>query len=254
MVTAPQLFARALGAELRDGGFLCFYCGAACDDSFSTRDYVADSFTERNSVAAPGSRFVCGGCVQAMRSDLDTVRMIDGSTQRPKEGATRLLQVRFFSWVIAEGVALAATPAHRDLIHAACVSPPAPPFAICIADGNKHQLFRTPVNYSAGRVAVNCEGTRVDFHPEELIERLHLTMRIIGACGKGGDSLDRLTDPLQDMSVVLQLARVYSDAADLFENWRTVRYDNLTRLAIWLCPGKDDCNARLASAAGEIQR
>lgn len=244
-MTAPVLFAQARGEPYQPGGERCFFCGASCGQEYLASQFVADSFTERNAVACPASQYVCGGCVACLRSDLDSVPLIDGTTQRPKEGKRPTLQVRWFSWVITEKQAQAATAAHRDLLLGVCLSPPAPPYAICIADGNRHQLYRTPVNLSRERIALNCEGTRVDYHPDELRDRLHLTMRLVAVCGKGGDSLTRLRDPLQDMGVVLQLARTYQDAADLYEQWRLVRSQPLTDLALWLTPGKDDCNDRL---------
>ncbi len=261
-LSAPTLLALARGVDPACGPYACFYCGAPCNGALSAADYVASSFTERNAVACPASPYVCAGCREALRSDLASVPLLDGTTfrskeggkRRPKEGASGTIQMRWFSWVLTQSAARAATPAHRDLLGAVCLSPPEPPFAICIADGNKHQLFRTPVNRQRERIAVNCEGTRVAYHPAELQNRLHLVARLVAVCGKGGSSLDRLMDSGQDMGVVLQLAREYADADQLYHHWRDVRNDPLTGLAVWLTPGKDDCRARCAAAAGTLQR
>lgn len=249
MLTAPQLFAAARGVSVDRDSASCFYCGGRCGESLSVADYVADSFTERDAVACPGSPFVCGGCVEALRSDLESIPLISGETQTPKEGSTRGLQVRWFSWVISPAGAFAATPAHRDLVAAACLNPPEPPFAICLADGNKHQLFRTPVNHSRETVAMNCEGTRVIYGPDELRDRLNLTMRMVAACGKGTDSVKRLMNPAAEISVALQMGSTYdADTIDsLLGRWRAVRNEPLTELAIWLCPGKEQAIERTAS-------
>lgn len=251
ILTASQLLAVALGEPLRNGAHLCFYCGASCDESFSTSKHVAESFTERNGVASPGSSFVCAGCVQAMRSDLGSVALIDGTEYRskeggkrkPREGASGVIQMRWFSWVLTERKAIAATPAHRQQLLGTCLSPPDVPFAICIADGNKHQLYRTPVNYSAERIAVNCEGVRVDYAPDELRERMELTVKLISVVGKGAGSLDRIYDDQSDMSVSLQLAKEFTDVESMYGTWRAVRHQPLSSLAIWLSPGKDEAHA-----------
>lgn len=251
MLTAPQLLAQARGRSIESGNRQCFYCGGACGESFTVAEYVAESFTERDAVAAPGSDHVCGGCVEALRSDLDSIPLISGETQRPKDGSTRGLQVRWFSWVISPAGACAATPAHRALLEAACITPPSPPFSIAICDGNKHQLFRTPVNYAVGSVSLNIEGTRVTYRPDELESRLGLTMRMVAACGKGTDSLRRLMDPASEISVALQMGATYDadTIGALFGDWRRVRNEPLTKLALWLCPGKEDAIQRLSSAA-----
>lgn len=247
-MTAPQLLADALGLSRKTGAQRCFYCGGACDESFTAAEYVADSFTARDDVAAPASAFVCWGCVEALRSDVTSVPLIDGTTQVPKEGGTRLIQMRWFSWIITSEKAVAATPGHRELLKQVCLNPPAPPFAICIADGNKHQLYKTPVNLATGRISLNCEGVRVNYHPDDLRERMHLTLRLVAAGGKGINSLERFYDPRQDCSVVLQLSRQYTDAAAIYEQWRAVRLEPLTDLAIFLTPGKDDARDCLESA------
>lgn len=244
MFTAPDLLAAARGRLIR-GPYRCFFCGTSCGDDFPAAQYVADSFTERGSVAFPGSPFVCAGCVESMRSDLPDAKLVTGDIQRPKADSKRAgLQFRWFSWLITPQEALAATPAHRDKLLTICLSPPAPPFALCIADGNKHQLYRTPVNHVAGRVAVNCEGTRVDYHPDELRDRLDLTIRIVAEVGKGASSIARLMDPAAEMGLALQM----SDAA-LLDEWRRVRNEPLSALALWLTPGKDDCRDTVIAPA-----
>lgn len=252
MTTASALFGASRGRPVPPGPHVCYFCGVSCDAALSVDDHVSESFMDWDSVRAPGSRHVCAGCAESMRSDIESVEMIDGEIKRPKDGSTRLIQIRWFSWLLYEGRAYAATPAHRDRIASLCLSPPATPFAICIADGNKHQLFRTPLNHSRKRVVVNCEGTIVVYSPDDLRDRLTLAMRVVGVCGKGGDSLDRLMDPRQNMSVALQLNNA---DVSLFPSWLAVRDEPLTTLAVWLCPGKEDCLDRLASAENrELQR
>lgn len=242
--TATQLFAEYRGITVKSGAERCFFCGANCDNSLLSADCVAESFMERDLVRAPHSDFVCDGCAESMRSDIPFVEMLDGERKLPKAGSSRLIQVRWFSWIIANGKSLAATPAHRDLIAETCLNPPKPPFAICVADGNKHLLYRTPVNHNQENIAVMCEGELIYFTPQQLRERLFLMMRVISICGKGGDSITRLLDPQQNMSVAMQL-NAWDDS--LFSDWLAVRDEPLTSLAIWLCPGKDDCLERLAS-------
>lgn len=242
--TAPELLASSLG-KLSRGAERCFFCGASCGQEFTTAEFVADSFTDRNSVASPASPFVCSGCVASMRNDLAEVALVNRSVQRPKADSSREgLQFRWFSWVVTATHSRAATPAHRELLREICLAPPNPPFAICIADGNKHQLYRTPVNHSVGRVMLNCEGSIVRYSPEELADRLELTTRLIAVVGKGVSSLARIYDPSCDMGVVIQLDRDGQDAA-IYESWTRVRMQSLSELAIWLSPGKDDARERL---------
>ena len=257
IVTTPTLFARARGEPYTPGDHCCFYCGGACDSQHAARRYVADSFTERGSVACPGSPYVCGGCVACLRSDLGSVPLIDGTThaskaggkRKPRDGSAGTIQVRWFSWVVTGSTAVAATPAHREFLARVCLDPPETPYAICLADGNKHQLYKTPVNHSRERIAVNCEGVRVDYSPDELRERIDLCLRLIAVVGKGSKSLARLADQTCDMGVVLQLANHYSDADALYAEWRRVRNQPLSDLAIFISPGKEDALERLDTGA-----
>lgn len=245
-MTTTQLFAASRGVPLNQGDHRCFYCGGSCDDSLPTVRYVGKAFTERNQVGSPGSPCVCSGCVESIRSDVASVPMIDGTEKLGKDGKAKI-QIRWFSWVITTGKSLAATPAHRDLLKAICLDPPEPPFAICIADGNKHQLYQTPLNHSRDRIAVNCEGQIAHFSAEELRDRMRLTMKIVAAMGKGSDAVSRLYDPQKEMSVVLQIAGTYPNADELFQAWQAVRCQALTHLAFWLTPGGEDCRNELAS-------
>lgn len=250
MKTTPELFATSHGVPLNSGEHCCFFCGAPCDEQHTTKQHVAESFTERNEVAAPGSSFVCVGCVECMRGDRETVRMIDGEVKLPVDKGTgkapRLLQTRWFGWWITEQEALAFTPGNRVEIESLLLQSNLPScWALCIADGNKHQLYKTPLNHATDSLAVNCLGTLVRFGRDELQERLLLTLRMASIFGKGGDSFERLMSPLCDMGVALQASQSFDRWEDLCGEWRMVRNEPLTQLAWWITPGKEEASARL---------
>lgn len=226
MLTAPQLFA---GVH-ESGTETCFFCGGSCEPVNTAKEFVKPSFTERDRVACGSSDWVCCGCVCAM-DEKATVTLIDGETRENQK-------TRNYSWVLTDGKRLAATKSHREQLLALCLSPPTTPYAICLADGQKQQLWRTPVNHSRDVVSVNLEGTIVTYSPSQLIERLERVKRIIGATGKMAVSSG---EPSRMLWPRMSGAMSANELQDLCTWWDRVRLEPLTRLAVWLAPGRSEC-------------
>ena len=226
-MTAPQLFARVRPA----GNQRCFYCGGQCTTDHAAKEFVKPSFTERDQVRCGSSEFVCVGCVETL-NDKATITMLDGEVRAEQK-------TRNYSWVITESRALAATKAHREQLLSLCLSPPERPYAICLADGQKHQLWRTPLNTSRDSISVNLEGTSVTFSAAQLLGRLAFVNQIIGCVGKMAASSgepSRLLWPRMAGKIPHQELQI------VCEWWDRVRLEPITRLSIWLAPGKDSCN------------
>lgn len=224
--TATQLFAGVAPS----GDEACFFCGGQCGVEYTAKEFVKDSFTERDQVFCGGSEFVCGGCVAAMDEKAD-ITLMDGERRSGQK-------TRNYSWVFTEKIRLAATKAHREQIADACLNPPEPPFAICIADGQKHQLWRTPVSSSQSVVSLNLEGVQVVYSPDDLRERLVSVKQIIACAGKTAVTSAEPSRRLwQRLAMRLPPQRVH----ELCAWWDRVRLDPLTRLTVWIAPGKDEC-------------
>lgn len=222
--TACELLAISKGQALR-GSERCFYCGASCDQSHCAAEWVKDSFTSRDTVF--GGRFVCVGCTLAL-DESATITLLDGTVRAEQKK-------RCYSWVITTDKALAATKAHRDLLMRRCLAPPEPPYAIVLSDsGQKHLLYRGCVGQSEARAVVSLEGERIDYEPRELAERIELCKKLIAGSGKPA-----LAEPLSANTAMRIIAHHRDDS--LVDSWSIVCESPLSRLALWLAPGKEEC-------------
>lgn len=227
IMTASWLF----GARKDDGPNRCYYCGgpACADHAVST--YVKDTFTNRDIVICPASRYVCSGCAEAIGLGEDQWTMLDGSIKVREND--RGMAPRMYSWVLTAKERRAATKAHMAQLRDTILNPPDPPFAIILADsGQKQLIFRALVAFDRQFYPLLLEDERIDVAVPILRERLELATTLCAACGK---------PPLLD-AAELQLARGcmdYYGSPDVAEQWLDIRVEPLSRLAAWLCPAKE---------------
>lgn len=220
--TAPQLF----GGEHPFGGERCYYCGGRCGREHAAKDIVKDSFTARDGVTL--SDWVCGGCVVAMAEGID-ITLIDGTVKSNQK-------TRGYSWIVTAADRKACTKAHRVEILDACLSPPDPPFVICISDsGQRHLLYKCLVNHRIDSMTVSLEGEPITYHPTRLAARLELCKRIAAATGKPA-----LKEPMS-VQTQMRICEYYDDDGSTVAAWLRVANDPLSRLAAWLCPPKEEC-------------
>lgn len=229
-MTAPELLAAALYESFRSGPHLCFYCGARCSDANLSSQFVQKTFTAIDTVAAAGSSFVCDGCVIALRESA-TITLADGERRTGQK-------TRCYSWLFNRDGARAATKGHRSQIASFCLTPPAPPFVICLSEsGQKHLLYRAVVCHSQDEVTATLEGEAIHYRPSDLDSRLATCKMLAAVVGKSA-----LSEPL-GASRGMQLVSRYGETAAmcLLTEWTAVRDEALTRLALFICPGKDEC-------------
>jgi hypothetical protein len=228
-LTASKLFA---GPRHNPGDHRCYFCGADCDGTCPSSDYVKDTFTNRDIVKYPQSRFVCRGCVESLGWGEDEMLLLDGSVKK-RENA-RGMAPRMYSWVLTSGSRIAFTKAHiiraRDII----LSPPWPPFSIVIADsGQKQLIFRAPVAMSRDIFPVMLEDEIIEVIPELLRERISLTTPIVAATGKPA-LLDELT-----IGTFIAYEK-YHGNVDALETWQKIQKEPLSRLAAWLSNNREE--------------
>lgn len=227
MLTLTNLFAAARGAELRPGSQRCFYCGAACDETYSASDWVKDTCTIRQYAAAPLSRYVCAGCSAAFSECVD-VQVFGESAPRPA------MRVRLFSWIVTEHLAVAATKAHLAELRRVCLDPPEPPFGVVLSDsGQKHLLYLGRVNRTRESVSVLLEEERIEYAPAELAERLELVKKLCAATGKPA------LGERPNFNFYLGLEKTFG-SVELAEEWEKIWATPLSRLAAWLCPNREE--------------
>lgn len=233
MLTAPQLFATALEVNSRDGVHKCFFCGASCDETHTAKVWVKDTFTALDTVASPGSQFVCTGCTECMNETGD-VTLACGEQ---RNGQKR----RMYSWVVTSTKAVAATKSHRNWLRNVCTSPPEPPFAIVISDsGQKQLLYRGVVNHSRERITVTLETERVLYWPGDLVKGIALCVKLIAVTGK--PALQEGLSFSQKMMLTERLGE------DVLEQWEKFDGSGLSRLAVWLSPGKEEAQNECSPA------
>lgn len=229
ITTVPHLFAVAHGLDCL-GPHRCFFCGAPCGEEYPAKDRVLDSFTGRSEVAAPGSGWVCQGCVLCMDEDCD-LTFVDGSTKHIARNAKRM-----HSWIVTRQSTLAANKSHLARLRELCVSPPEPPYAIVLSDsGKRHLLYRGAVVHSAEHATVTLEFERVDYQTSVLIDLLGITGRISAAAGKPS-----LTDRPLSLFAARNTIERYRSGEMIIAAWDRERNSPLGRLARWLTPKKED--------------
>lgn len=229
LLTVPALFAYAHNHPPRTGDFLCYYCGAACTDANPASEYVKSSFTGRDGVRAPGSQYVCDGCVLCLQEKA-TITTHDGKMRTGQK-------VRGYSWVLTLDKAQACTKADLAFLRETCLNPPEPPFCILLNDaGQKQLLYRSPVCYSRNTITVQLETETITYPVIALICRLELCKRIAAATGK----MALKDEP--DHSLAIRLHdHVGDDFEVILNEWASVWQEPLSRVAAWLCPPKEEC-------------
>ncbi len=226
MITVPSL----LAGVVPSGPHRCYYCGAACGEDHPASEYVKSSFTGRSGVAAPGSPWVCGGCVACLRESAE-ITLLGGECRAGK-------MMRGYSWVVSPDGAFAATKAHIAELRALCLDPPQAPFALVLSDsGQTHQLYRGVVNHARDPITVTLEAERITFRPEQLKRLLVTTTKIAAASGKPS-----LAEPI-DANLAIKVIGRYADGEEILDDWLHNYGSPLSRLAAWLTPKKEVCES-----------
>lgn len=133
----------------------CWLCGGATGGrGLPIKKIIKDTFTDHDKASAPGSGSVCPGCVFCLS----------------------FLSFRNYSILATtDGI---KHPTRSDM-RALLLSPPEPPFTLCIAvSGQKHLTFKAEVAYSRDNYPVHLEETRVLVDVSQLAELLDLTERL----------------------------------------------------------------------------
>lgn len=235
--TATQLFALARGAEVRHGPHRCWFCGGSCDDTYPAEVIVKDRCTVFASVAAPGSDYVCGGCVAAHDEHAE-VTLVDGEV-RPDS------RVRLYSWYVDTERALALVAArHRDDLErllldetAVCV-----PYALCITTrGQRHHLYETPVCLDLQAPVCTLDGEVLYYDRAALREALRYAEMISASLGRL--ALTRRPRAVDHL-------RLFADWGALAEEagawWRLRWRAPEARLAAVIVRPKEECRERYA--------
>ncbi len=218
-MNATELIAIASGTPCR-GEQKCFYCG---NPSGEHAVEIGSSFNDWSSVAYPNSESICSGCKIAF----DEKRQI--------AGRDKLQKVRNWSWMVTDGgMTILGSP--KD-IRQSCLVPPSGRFAIAVAvSGQKHILWRAPVNQPGDIVVVQMEMTRVVYRPDELDRTLQRAKKIVAASGKPA-----LTQPI-DTGLYVRLAEAGLSDLDIMQ-WFDLAASPLSQLAAFICPPKEECCA-----------
>lgn len=204
-------FATSLLAECT-GGSACFYCGNPASHPLK----LSSSFMGWSEVSRPDSREICAGCVWAL------------DQKREMVGRVKPQKTQSYSWLITSEGQTPYTKANKTDLLSLMLTPPAQPWSLALAaSGQKHLLYRTPVNVSPP-YAVQLELETVVYTPIELGDRYDLAKRVVAVIGHKG-----AVNP----SINLAL----SGSVELAEEWNRVLTEPLTRLALFVCPSMEIC-------------
>lgn len=195
------------------GDAQCFYCG--CDADVKLK--VSDTFADGWSVAAPRSTMMCRGCEKCLN---------EGMTIPGKDKPQKF---RNYSWFITREKSTPLTKANKVEIQRLLLSPPSEPWAFAIAEsGQKHLVYRTPANVGAEPFLVRLEDELIAYFPPQLMDRIDLCRLVVGKIGHKGAN---------DPSVSSAIAMGY----ELYGLWEAVYREPLTRMALFVTPGKTEC-------------
>lgn len=220
---ATTLFARALGKPLNPGDETCFWCGCACDQSCPAK--LTGTFWDWDVVANPHGKYQCVGCAEALDS------------KREMAGRDKLQRTWTYSWLITEDKATPWTKADIAAMRETVLNPPKSPWALAIAEsGQKHILFRTPINTNdVAPFVVQLELIQVSYHPRDLSERIDLCGKIAAACGKPS-----LAGRL-DLSQAMRVFEHHGDEGLFLSQWWETHFNEpQTRLAAFLSLSMED--------------
>jgi len=229
-MTTSILFA---GNKHKGGNSRCYLCGANCDESFIASEHIKDTFTNRDIVKCPGSRYVCAGCVDLLGWGNDEMLMLDGTIKQRSND--KGMAPRMYSWFITKNKKWAFTKAHTALIREILLhNQPEPPFSIILAEsGQKHLIFRAPVAMSNTEYPVMLEEEIVIVKPELLESRISMALPIVAAIGKPA-----LLGEL-GFNAFIAFEKYHGNTVAL-EEWLKVQHEPLSRLAAWLSKSKED--------------
>jgi CRISPR type IV-associated protein Csf1 len=222
-ITAPQLFA---GIKNPSGDHRCFFCNGVCDETHKRKDYVKNTFTNRDVVRCPASNYVCGGCVTTL-NERATVNLIDGEIRKDQK-------TRLYSWLFDAKSRVAFTKAHLATIRSIVLNPPDPPFGIVFAvSGQKQLLFRSVVAWDQSEYYVTFEEERILVNVELLKLKLADAEKLIAAIGK--PALEKM-----NMNHAVKFFEYYGNL-ELFYKWQAEAMTPLNRLAAFLSPSQKEC-------------
>jgi len=222
-ITGPQLFAAILNPI---GNHHCFFCNGVCDETYNRKDYVKDTFTNRDIVKCPASEFVCGGCVMSL-NERATINLIDGEVREQQK-------TRLYSWLFDSNKRTAFTKAHLSTIKQIVLNPPKPPFGIVFAvSGQKQLLFRSVVAWDQSEYYVTFEEERILVNVELLKLKLADAEKLIAAIGK--PALEEM-----NMNHAVKFFEYYGNL-ELFYKWQAEAMTPLNRLAAFLSPSQKEC-------------
>ncbi len=199
-----------------EGNVPCFYCGQPADVPLK----LSSSYVDWWVIAQPESNVICRGCEWMLNEKREIV------------GKDKLQKTRNYSWFVEADKQTPYTKANKSEIAAVLLSPPSPPWAFAIAEsGQKHLLFRTPVNVErTPPFAVQLETETIVYTPDELRDRMALARQVVAKVGHKGAA---------------QITAGFAIAAgvELTEQWERVIGEPLTQLALFVTPSQKECKA-----------
>lgn len=227
MMTASYLFAKE---KHNRGDHKCFYCGLSCGNEYAKKDYVKDTFTNRDIVKYPISNYVCGCCVESLRTGGEDIILIDGDIK-----AGRSASPRMYSWILADDKKYGFTKRHIEFCRNMLLDPPNPPFSIILSDsGQKQLIFRAGINYERDFYVVQFEEDEIKVERKVFSEYLKKATVICAAIGKKS-----LLDPDRFINYK-NCIELYGSELPLVE-WLEIYSSPMGSLAAWVCPGKEEC-------------
>jgi CRISPR type IV-associated protein Csf1 len=230
-MTFAELLAIASG-EKCEGEFRCVFCGAQ-----ASREYqLPSSFTTRDTLAVPNGKHICNGCILSTQESGEATYHTGEVYQYTK--AFR----RMCSWVVTRKQAIAATKGHIEYLRGVCLNPPEPPFGISIAvSGQKHVIYRGVVCHSQHDISLTLEGETISYKPSDLQKRLELCGKLAASTGKPALS------ETPSASFWIRVCDRFANGEELCTEWEQVMNEPLSRLAVFLCPKKEDCESAYPS-------
>ena len=227
MLTGSNLFIKNLSPV---GEHKCYYCGYQCDNKYSVKEYVKDTFTNRDIIQFPNSIYVCKGC-STVNANKGYFQLVNG------ENIENML--RNYSWVLTREKNVAYSKSHIQLIREVILNPPEPPFTIVIAvSGQKQLLFRSKVSLTKDFYPLLFEEKHMIIDISELKECLQLATKICAVIGKMS-----LKENIET-SKVIKYYETYGDIKDI-EFWYKNNQQIIYQLAAYLCEPMELCKAKM---------
>ena len=196
MITAQQLLYKAANnpdiKNIVDCDYKCCMCANGIIQGVPRKDAIKKTFTNLDLLKKPNAKFVCIPCAFAINEACPPELMGRVDKDKPQK-------IRCYSHAVVNGLWKSFSKAQRVEMREIVCNPPSGTWFLCLSEsGQKHLIFRTPVNNSQDNYLLQFEEYPVLVTRKQVASDLGIADRVYSAQGLDkvkGDIKESLFSP-----------------------------------------------------------